>query len=77
MKIEGILDTGLELNIMSHCIAEKLAKPVNKLDYTNMSNANGGESRLSGIVEGVITTFGKVQLIREFMLVKEEILICY
>ncbi|KIK69854.1 hypothetical protein GYMLUDRAFT_110416, partial [Collybiopsis luxurians FD-317 M1] len=25
-KIEGILDTGSELNIVSHCIAEKLAK---------------------------------------------------
>jgi hypothetical protein len=60
--IQAIIDTGSQLNIVSERICKSLIR--RPIDYTtsiSMNDANGGEGKLTGVVENVPLDFGSVK----------------
>jgi len=59
--IEAIIDTGSQLNVVSEAAwNSKIRRPIDRKKATSMSDANGGERNLMGIVENVPLNCGGV-----------------
>ena len=59
--IEAIIDTGSQLNVVSEAVCNsKIRRPIDRKSAVSMSDANGGEGNLIGIVENVPLNCGGV-----------------
>jgi hypothetical protein len=60
--IEAVIDTGLQLNIVSKKVYKSIIRrPIDKSAAISMSDANGGKGFLSGVVENIPLDFGTVR----------------
>src|SRR6202044_3297407 len=61
-SIQGIIDTGSQLNIVNEKICEsRIKRPIDYSATVSMNDANGGEGKLGGIVENVPLDYGSVR----------------
>lgn len=64
MPITAIIDTGSQLNIAHRNVwKEVLSRPLDTQSTVNMNDANGGASKLSGLVSNVPLTCGGVKTV--------------
>src|SRR6202451_748577 len=61
-SIQGIIDTGSQLNIVNEKICKsRIKRPIDYSATVSMNDANGGEGKLGGIVENVPLDYGSVR----------------
>lgn len=61
-SIQGIIDTGSQLNIVNKKVCKsRIKRPIDYSATVSINDANGGEGKLGGIVENVPLDYGSVR----------------